>query len=351
MVTRDAAALDGWFERYLGAGFSGLIAIADGADVVAWRAAGDAHRGESIPNGLDTRFQVASGVKAFTGVAICQLVESGRLAGLDTRLRDCVDPALLGRLDERITIHHLLTHTSGITSYFKEDVEPDFSVLWRDRPVYRMCGPRDFLPMFVDEPMKFEPGARFEYCDGGYVLLGLVVEELTGRPFADHARDSVLIPAGMVDSGYFPADRLPARTARAYLDDEDGGWRTNVFAVPIVGGGDGGGYATAQDLVRFWQALASGRLLGSELTALLVRPHTATGKPDPHGHYGLGVWLSGAGPSGGHRYWFVEGSDPGVTMISGYFPDSATTVTLLANIDTPLWRAFQELIHLEHAKT
>jgi CubicO group peptidase (beta-lactamase class C family) len=340
MISRSAADLDRWFEEYLGDRFSGVISIADGDRVVAWRAAGDANRAESIANGLDTRFQIASGCKAFTAVAICQLVDAGRFA-LDSPLRDCVDPELLGGLDERITIRHLLTHTSGITSYFEEDVDPDHAALWLDRPVYRMRTARDFLPMFVDKPMKSPAGTRFEYNDGGYVLLGLVIEEVTGVPFGDHVRDAVLLPAGMVDSGYFHADRLPARTAYAYVKGVpgDGGWRTNVFAVPIVGGGDGGAYATAPDLVRFWRALVGGRLLSPELTAAVLEPQTATGMEEPHGRYGLGVWLSDA-------YCFVEGADPGVEMISGYFPDSGVSITLIANVETALWRAYRALVKL-----
>jgi CubicO group peptidase (beta-lactamase class C family) len=319
-------------------GFSGVACVAHGADVLADLASGDAHQAESIPNTLDTRFPLASGSKLFTAVAVVQLVESGRL-GLDTRLRDCV-PAALGRLDERITVAHLLTHTAGLTSYFEEDENDDYEALWTDVPMYRMRRPADYLPLFTHKPARFAPGARFEYNDAGFILLALVVEAVTGTPFTHHVTAAVLDRAGMADSGYFATDRLPARTARAYLCDADGTWRTNVFAVPVVGGGDGGAYASAPDLVRLWDALVNHRLLGETRTADLLRAHTDTGLPAPHGGYGLGVWVDA------DRCVFVEGADPGVAMISGYFPRSGLSLTLLANVEVPLWASFRAMAPL-----
>jgi CubicO group peptidase (beta-lactamase class C family) len=336
-----AADFDRLLDQHVAGDFPGVVAIARGAEVVAWRASGDAHKAESVPNSLGTRFQVASGSKLLTAVAVGQLVDAGRLT-LDARLHECVPSGLLGRLDDRITVRHLLTHTSGSTSYFEQDVDPDYEALWRDRPVYRMRGPRDFLPMFTDKPMKFPPGERFEYCDGGFVLLGLVVEEVTGSAFTDHVREAVLGRAGMVDSGYFPADQLPPRTARAYLPGADGGWRTNVFAVPAIGGGDGGAYLTAPDLARMWHALVTYQLLSEPVTRQLLTAQIATGLDEPHGHYGLGVWLGDWSKDSG-RLAFVEGADPGVSMISGYFPATDVSVTILANVETPVWRTFKAI--------
>lgn len=205
-----------------------------------------------------------------------------------------------------------------------------------------MRRPRDFLPMFTDKPMRFPPGERFEYCDGGFVLLGLVVEEVTGNTFTDHVHEAVLGPAGMVDSGYFPADQLPSLTALAYLPGPDGGWRTNVFAVPAIGGGDGGAYLTAPDLARMWRALVTYQLLSEPMTGHLLTAQAATGMDEPHGQYGLGVWLGGqTGDSG--PLAFVEGADPGVCMISGYFLESEISVTILANVETPIWRTFKAI--------
>ena len=187
-----------------------------------------------------------------------------------------------------ITIHHLLTHSSGITSYFEEDVDPNYESLWQDVPMYQMREPGDFLPFFQNKPMKFPPGERFDYNDGGFILLGMVIEEATGMRFATYIQDAVFDRADMADSGYFATDQLPARTAYAYIRNPDGRWRTNFFAVPIVGGADGGAYTTAPDMAKFWRALTENRLLSTKMTARLLQSHLATGSESSH--HPLWIW-------------------------------------------------------------
>ena len=210
--------------------FSGVVYLTKGDEILYAKGYGLAVRSEDIPNKIDTRFQMASGCKGFTAVAVCQLVERGKL-GFDTRLSECVDVAL-PNCPPDITVHHLLTHSSGITSYYEEDVEPDNEAVWQDLPVYNVREPRDFLPLFQHKPMKFSPGERFDYNDGGYILLGMAVERVTGMSFPTYVEQNILRPAGMLDSGYFQMDQLPERTAYAYIKKADGTWRTNFFAVP-----------------------------------------------------------------------------------------------------------------------
>jgi CubicO group peptidase (beta-lactamase class C family) len=319
--------------------FSGVVHIARGDDVMFERAYGLAIRSESIPNRIDTRFQTASGSKIFTGVAICQLVDKGQL-GFDSLLRDCVDVEFPNYAPE-ITIHHLLTHTSGITSYFEEDVDPDYEALWKDLPVYSVQRPGDFVPLFQHKGMKFSPGTRFDYNDGGYILLGLVLESVTGASFQDYVKRNVFEPAGMADSGYFATDQLPGRTAYAYIRKPDGGWRTNFFAVPVVGAPDGGAYTTAPDMTRFWRCLTDGRLLTAETTSLQLQVHASTSCEPPHGHYGYGAWIHLDG--GTVRKFFVEGSDPGVAMRSAVYPERDLILTMMGNTADALWPLYRQV--------
>jgi len=262
--------------------FSGVVYLTQGDEVLLEGAYGDAIRTESIPNTARTRFQMASGCKVFTSVAVCQLVEQGKLA-FDTPLRECVD-ATLPNGASGVTVRHLLTHSSGITSYFEEDIDPDYEALWKGTPMYTVRGPRDFLPLFPDKPARFAPGARFEYNDGGYILLGLAIECITGTPFAAYVQANVLEPAGVADSGYFFADQLPGGTAYAYIRNPDGTWRTNVFAIPIVGGPDGGAYTTAPDMAQFWKALMGKTLLSDGMAALFLDAQIATSSKPPSTH-------------------------------------------------------------------
>ena len=319
--------------------FSGVVRLTKGDEVVFEEGYGLAIRSESIPNRSDTRFQMASGCKIFTSMAACQLVERGELQ-FDTRLSECVG-AEFPHYAPDITIHHLLTHSSGITSYFEEDVNPDYEALWRDVPMYKVRGPRDFLPLFQHKPMKFPPGERFDYNDGGYILLGLVIESVTGTDFPTYIRENVCEPAGMEDSGYFATDQLPERTAYAYIKNTDDTWRTNFFTVPIVGAPDGGAYTTAPDMARFWKALAGKRLLRSETTERMLGAQIVTSSKPPYTHYGYGVWI--ARSEDAVRKHFVEGSDPGVALRSAVYPDEGVTLTVIGNTGRVLWPLYTEL--------
>jgi CubicO group peptidase (beta-lactamase class C family) len=304
-------------------GFSGVVHIARGEEVVFSAAVGLRHRGEALPVLPDTRFAIASGSKLFTALAIDALVAEGRLA-LGDRLVDRADTGL-DWLDPEITIEQLLRHTSGAASYFDGD---DFEALWRDLPVYRVLGPRDVLPLFAGKQMQAAPGERFAYNDGGYVLLGLVVESVTGAPFADVVEEKVLRPFGMSASGYWSADRLPGNTAVHYVDDG----RANIFCVTARGQPDGGAYTTAPDLARLWSRLATHDLLDA--------PLTETGMRAPHLHAGRGFWAESP------RHVFVEGWDPGVAMWSGLLRDRGVSVTVLGNSNHELGPLYRDLVTL-----
>lgn len=303
------------------------------------RGFGLAIRAEGIPNKPNTRFQTASGSKMFTGVAICQLVEQGKIQ-FNTLIKDCVDVDLLN-IAPNITVRHLLTHSSGITSYFEEDVNPDYEAVWQEYPMYRVKGPKDFLPLFRHKPMKFPPGERFEYNDGGFILLGLIVECVSGMDFTDYVSKIVFEPARMIDSGYFATDQLPVRTAYAYIRNDDNSWRTNFFAVPIIGAPDGGAYTTAPDMARFWKALIGNKLLNPEMTGLLLDEQITTGDEPPFTHYGYGVWIEKANDTVRKR--FVEGYDPGVALRSAVYPQKGCILTLIGNTSEALWPLYKAL--------
>jgi CubicO group peptidase (beta-lactamase class C family) len=319
--------------------FSGVVHLTVGDDAIFEGAYGLAIRSESIPNTVDTRFQMASGCKGFTAVGILHLIEEGKLA-LTTPLIECVDMEL-PRYPRDLTIGHLLTHSAGITSYFEEDVDPDYEAVWKDVPVHRIRGPRDFLPLFIDKPMKFKPGEKFEYNDGGFILLGLVIECITGMKFEEYIAKTVLEPAGMTDSGYFATDMLPGRTAYAYIPNPDGSYRTNFFAVPVIGAPDGGAYTTAPDMARFWKALIGNRLLSAKWTDSMIKVQIATGSGVPYDHYGLGIWINRSGDK--VRRIFLEGYDPGVALRSAFYSEYDVILTLIGNTAEALWPLYKTL--------
>ncbi|MEX0974476.1 MAG: serine hydrolase domain-containing protein [Bacillota bacterium] len=160
--------------------FSGVVLVEhDGAPVIR-EARGHANRSDLIPNEMGTRFGIASGGKISTAVSIYQLIEQGILR-LGATIGEILDIPL-GRIDPAVTVAQLLTHTSGIPDYFDEENMDDYSSIWDEKPVYTLRSPKDFLPLFSAKEMCFHPGDRFKYSNSGFVVLGMVLESVTGRP-------------------------------------------------------------------------------------------------------------------------------------------------------------------------
>ena len=319
--------------------FSGVVCLSQGDNISFEKGYGYAIKSESIPNRPDTRFQMASGCKIFTAVGICQLVEQNKLS-FDALLNQCLDISFPGFAPD-ITIHHLLTHSSGITSYFEEDINPDYEMIWQDIPMYKIKQPADFLPLFQAKPIKFSPGEKFDYNDAGFILLGLVIESVTGINFSEYIYENIFKPAGMNDSGYFSTDQLPERTAYAYIKNDDGSWRTNFFAVPIKGGPDGGAYTTGKDMYLFWKALTSYKLLNDESITIMLNSKITTSYKSPHTHYGYGVWIDKQEET--IRKHFVEGFDPGVALRSSFYKKDNIILTMIGNTSKALWPLNKEI--------
>lgn len=325
--------------RALDAGpFSGVVSVEHAGEAVLSRGYGFANRADAILNTANTRFAQASGSKTLTAVAIGRLVEEGDIA-FDSRMADCLE-IWPSNFDAGVTVHHLLTHTSGVPDYFDEEVDDDFEALWATLPMYGVRGPLDVFPLFASKPMKFPPGERFSYSNSGYVLLGLLIEEHTGMPFAAYAEAEVFAPAGMHDSGYFASDRLPPSTASNYLTDEDpDDPRTNIFTVPVVGQPDGGAFVTAPDMAKFWSALSSHRLLTPSTTEQVLTAHVAAERGDDR--YGYGVWIE-PGISGSLIYR-AEGLDPGASFVSDMWTAGDLSITVISNTDGSVWPTYRAI--------
>lgn len=181
--------------------FSGVVYVKDREQVLLKKAYGYADRAEKRLNTYNTRFGTASGSKLFTAVAVCQLVEKGQLE-FDTPLADCL-AIEFPYFDKDVTIHHLLTHTSGLPDYFDEEVMEDYEDLWTDVPVYKIETLKDFLPLFQKKPMNGGPGERFHYNNAAYILLGLIIEQQTGEAYTDYVQSEILSAAGCMTPGIF----------------------------------------------------------------------------------------------------------------------------------------------------
>lgn len=299
--------------------FSGVISVSRDGSVLFNQAFGYRHMKDRLPNTTGTKFGIASGTKLFTALGIGVLIERGLLS-LDTAVGE-IDPAYTGFIDESATIQHLLTHTSGIYDYYDEEIEQDFDHFSVEIPWSELETPGDYYPLFQGKAMKFPPGERWSYSNGGYVFLGILIEKISGLLYRDFIHEHVLLPAGMQDSGFYAFNDLPENTASGYFADRK---TTNIYQLPLRGGGDGGMYTTSADLVTFWERLFSSRILSEELTATCLKTHSTLS--DTTG-YGCGIYKR----LDDSLYW-ISGGDAGVGFYSGYQVKQKRTINMLSNI-------------------
>lgn len=318
--------------------FSGVIDIRHKDTVLYARAAGYADRSNKLANTLTTRFGIASGTKFLTALAIGKLLEAKQLS-FSTKLKDCLTLDF-PHYSPEITIRHLLTHTSGIPDYYDEDQVADFDNFSLSVPWYELRGPRDYLAVFPDEEMKFTPGERFAYSNGGYILLGVVVEELTGMKYQDFVKQAIFQAIGMRQSGYFALNQLPEQTALGYVE-EAGGWRTNIYNLPIVGASDGGAFTTVQDLTTLWTAFWGYEILPKELVEIYTLPYVKAETEGAHTYSGHGLWIyEGAGR---RREIYLTGCDAGVSFRSSVNRDTELQVTVISNTTYGAWPVLENI--------
>ncbi|WP_026372921.1 serine hydrolase domain-containing protein [Agrococcus lahaulensis] len=320
----DQAALD---EAVAKGSFTGVATIDVGDERTLELVAGHLHRALGVPMRADARIAIASGGKGFTALAIMRLVEQGELR-LDQPVRELLGDDL-PLIDERVTIEQLLGHTSGIGDYLDEDSDWEPADYVLEVPAHRLTSAEAFLPMLEGHAKKLPPGERFAYCNGGYMVLAIVLERVTGEGYHDAVRRLVLEPAGLERTGFLPLNALPADAARGYIDDE--GDLVNTLHLPILGNGDGGIFTTADDLHRFWLALLDGRIVSRATVDEMIRPRNDV--PEEEKRYGLGFWLHGT-----HDALILEGWDAGASFRSTHVVATRTTASVLGNSSEGGWR-------------
>lgn len=311
-------------------GFSGVVLASRADKELYFKALGFAHRAHKILNTRNTRFATASATKMFTAVAVLQHIQEKRIS-LDTKVVDYL-ALKKTRISKDIMVSHLLSHTSGMGDYF-DDNEPDaYEKLWQNIPNYRVRNLADLLPLFIDKPPIFSPGEKFQYCDAGYILLGLIIEKASGMSYFDYVRQNIFERAGMKDSNFLSLVEINAETAEGYIPIKTTtgkitGWKKNIYAVPVLGASDGGAFITADDGRRFMHALRRKKLLGESMTEEVLIPRI----DDSGGwKYGYGMWFYTDGKNGIIRYGH-SGEDPGASCRIYYYPSADIDIILLGN--------------------
>jgi len=309
--------------------FLGVFSVSNIDGAIFEHVSGYRNRAEELPNTTNTIFGIASGTKLFTGLAICKLIDEGKLS-LEDKLCDLLNFDL-GKIDKRITVYHLLTHTSGVGDYIDkeaDDSEEQLQNLYNKYPAHLWTRLEYYLQMITPLKPKFEPGERYGYSNSGYVLLGLVIEAVSGIPYQQFINNTIISPYNLTHTEFYRMNALPTNTAVGYMQDEDTGeWHTNIFNLPILGGSDGGLYTCAEDLDKLWKAIFSHKILSEEMTNTFLKSHVVIDEEDGES-YGLGVY----------RYendeklaYFAVGGDSGVGFFTAYYPKAGVVASAFSN--------------------
>lgn len=251
--------------------FSGVVLIAKGGKPIFQKAVGLASKETKTPNRIDTKFNLGSINKIFTQVAINQLIEQGKL-GWDDKLGKFLPDYPNKEAAEKVTVRHLVEFRSGIGDFFGKKFDA--------APKERLRTINDFLPLFADQPLAFEPGTKNVYSNGGYIVLGAIIEKITGQTYYDYVRDHIFKPAGMTNTDSYFSDGKTPNLAEGYRRNEKGERVNNFDTRPGRGSSAGGGYSTTEDLLKFANALRENKLLSPEGSRrILSRAAVAGGAP------------------------------------------------------------------------
>lgn len=324
-------------QKYVDKGFSGCISIQKEGKIVFSKAYGYADLANKVQNELDTRFATASAGKIFVAVGILQLVEKG-LINFTSTIGKLINIDW-NSIDADITVEQLLTHTSGIPDYFDESIMNDYDELWRDYPNYKIRNSSDLLPLFIHKPMMYPRGEKFQYNNTGFVVLGLIIEAVTGKRFDTYLKENVFDRCGMMKTGYYELDRLPEKCANHYIwDEQRQEYYTNIYSVDVKGTGAGGAYTCIGDIERFWKALLNYELLSEEMMNQMLTIQTTCSEDD---NYGYGVWLNKK--SQGNVLPYFTGCDPGVSFISAYNRKESISITIMSNFGNNVWKMLSNI--------
>jgi D-alanyl-D-alanine carboxypeptidase len=302
-------ALDGYLAPMAAADtFAGVVLVAADGKTVFEKAYGQADRQKRLPITPATRFNVGSIGKMFTRTAIAQLLAQGKLALTDTI--GTLLPDYPNAEAKTATVDQLLNHQAGIANFFGPDFEKTPKTQFRSNA--------DYYRFVASKPLDFPPGTRTQYCNGCYVVLGAIIERVTGVRYEDYIAERVFKAAGMAGAGFLQTDRFPPNVAIGYTRQSPqgaGALVSNEEMHGVAGSGAGGAYATAADLLAFDNALRERRLADAKMTAWILGGDTASSGPRATG--GIGI----------------AGGAPGCN--ANMESDGRWTVVVVGNLDPP----------------
>ena len=299
--------------------FSGSVMVTYNGEAIYSKSVGLKNIENNQLNSIDTKFNVGSMNKMHTAVSILQLVQNGKLK-LDDKLVDILTDYPNKEGIAKVTIHHLLTHTSGFGNYLRKTMRA---------PKDKYQEVNDYLPLITPEELEFEPGEKFSYSNSGFMLLGAVIEEISELSYFDYVQQNIFDKAGMKNSGFdLYLNTKLENLATNYTKMRSGGKSLDVYIKGGKGGPAGGGYSTVEDWLKFGQALESFKLLDEKHVKLLTEGKVAArGNKYAYGFFEenlLGISAIGHG-----------GGGPGINGEFEIYKGTGFSIAVLSNLDPP----------------
>ncbi|MCB0278140.1 MAG: beta-lactamase family protein [Calditrichaeota bacterium] len=313
-----------WLDNYINEfnrlrGFSGTVLIAKGDQIVFQKATGWSHLSPMRKNTLNTKFRLGSGNKMFTAIAIAQLAEQDKLKFNDPIINYLPDYPNR-KFAREATIHQLLTHSSGMGDYWDDDYETHWDNI---RTL------EEILPFFATDSIQFKPGEKHQYSNAGFIVLGLIIEKVTGQSYFDYIRSHIYEPVNMTNSDSYEYDANNPELAIAYAGHSD---KWYAARHGIKGSSAGGGYSTVGDIFKFSQALKTNRLISEKTRELVQTDKTPANHTQKWGYaYGFIV-----GKKNNKRFAGHGGTAPGTYFNYNYFPELDITVIIMSNSESGL---------------
>ncbi|HKV93245.1 MAG TPA: serine hydrolase [Candidatus Angelobacter sp.] len=310
--TETVARMEQIIQSYVPGQFMGSALVAQNGKILLDKGYGFANLEWQVPDTPTTKFRLGSITKQFTAASILLLEERGKLKVADPVKKYMPDaPAAW----DKVTIYHLLTHTSGIPSF---TTFPDYA----SKEAQTMT-PQQLVDWFRDKPLEFEPGTKWNYSNSGYVLLGYLIEKISGQSYADFVQQNIFTPLSMKDSGYDSNSALIEHRASGYSRGKDGPQNAGFInmTIPLSAGAL---YSTTEDLLRWEEGLFGGKVLKPESLIKMTTPFKE--------NYAFGL---GVNTRNGHKVISHNGGIEGFNTSLAYYPDDKLVVAVLANLNGP----------------
>jgi len=325
---QDASRIDQIVQSYVSAKtFMGTVLVARASEVLLSKGYGMANLEWDIPNAPSTKFRLGSVTKQFTAASILLLEERGKLKVDDPVKKYMPDaPAAW----DRVTITHLLTHTSGIPSFTGF---PDYS---QTEPFETT--PEKLVARFRDKPLEFAPGEKWNYSNSGYVLLGYLIEKISGQSYASFVKENIFAPLGMQDSGYDSNFEIIRHRAAGYSPSKDGP-RNAGFIHMSIPFSAGSLFSTTEDLLKWERGLFGGKVLSPRSLQKMTTPFLKD--------YAFGLSVR---TTDGHKVIDHGGGIEGFNTHLAYYPEDQTTIIVLGNLNGPASEIAGKLGALTHGK-